>query len=139
MTARQHLLINVAVALLFGTTELLLGGCSRGARPDGTVWVTGRVRHDGRDLPTGIIHFLAKEGSGSGGARVTNGAFGLYLAPKVYRVAVVSKAVGGDTNDGQEVSKPENFIPSRYNATSTSGLEVEVTSSRPSISIDLTP
>lgn len=98
--------------------------------------------HDGRPLPEGGVHFLAKDGkaAASGSARLKGGKFGLYLMPGDYAIAVVSTE-GSEEMDMKtgRVIPAKSRIPLRYTTVTESGLGAQIDAGRHRVSIALEP
>lgn len=139
MTARRSA-SRLAVAFI---ASFLASGCGPKG-PPGAVWVTGSVRFDGKPLPEGAVHFLAKEqkpGAASGSVRLSPGSrFGLYLKPGDYSVAVVSEegVAEMDMKTGRMIPA-KSRIPLKYTTVKDSGLEARVDAAGRTLTLELSP
>lgn len=122
----------VAVACLAGA------GCSRVPPPPaGSVWVTGSVRFAGVPLEKGVVQFFATSGQGSGSGRIVAGAFGFYVRPGDYAVAVIAEDAPGYEDERGRFVPPKSRIPPRYSDIATSGLQASVSANRRHVTLDL--
>ena len=123
--------------------SLLVAGCGPKA-PPGAIWVTGSVRFEGKPLPEGAVHFLAKpeqSGSGRGSVRLSPASgFGLYLKPGDYAVAVVSEegVAEMDMKTGRLIPA-KSRIPLKYTTVNDSGLEARVDANHRTVHFNLAP
>ena len=118
------------VALIFCTTL----GCGS----DGMVVASGSVSFDGRPLADGAISFYPFDKSvAPQGGRIRDGRFQLRCRPGRYRVEILASRVKEGAKESTPGMTPlEQYIPSRYNDTST--LEAEVsTKSQQQFTFDL--
>lgn len=125
--------------LMLGWAMILVAvtGCGRPV-PAGMVCVQGKVFHDGKPLPDGIVNFEAVGGKGSGTGKITTqGAFEVVLPPGDYQVGVSSHE-GNVTFDEQfRPIQAKSRIAERYESIATSGLTVTVTPRGDPLSINL--
>ena len=128
---------RIFVGILLAVITASTGGC---ANKSGTIPVSGKVTLDGKELETGAVTFSPiTSGEPAIGQIQADGTF--HLRTKVdgdgalagrYRVSVAAfkKTSASPTSPGMPTSTlGESIIPVRYNNSSTSGIQLEVTTS----------
>jgi len=108
---------------------LIVAGCSS----DGLVASRGTVTYDGEPIAAGAISFHPLDkGVAPQGGRIVAGRYQLRGRPGRQRVEIVASRPKPDAVEITPGMKPlEQFVPARYNATST--LEIEVTAAGPNV------
>ncbi len=123
---------SALLRLALSSLVVLIAGCGSNA-PPGTIWISGTVAHQDSPLPEGVIHFVPRQDSASGGGgatRISCGRFGLYLRPGRYGLAVLSPqgVEEIDPRTGRLIPPPSR-ISLDYGSVTTSGLEAVVDAS----------
>jgi hypothetical protein len=119
----RRLLLPLAAA------ALALAGCR--ADPNRTYPVEVSVTLDGKPLKEGVLYFFPADGRGPAGGEVKDGTLAFaavagahHVEVRAYRLLPGAKAPPG-AKPGQLVPDPfVNYLPERYNASSTLTAEV---------------
>ncbi len=134
----------IPVVLVSTVTVTTLVGCSRS---DLGSEVSGQVTLDGKPIGPGVVVFAPADGK-SNPATGAIGLDGWYsmktsravgLKPGKYSLSVSAREVPAHLEPGERPPPGRLLTPEKYESTTTSGLEFEVTSGNNTIDIPLTP
>ena len=132
MNKKQYLSLSLGLIFL----GLSIIGCSGGEKIE-TGSVSGTVTLDGQPLASGVIQFHPdKDAQGNtlrgkvAQATITDGKYKIDADPGVViginKVMIsATKVVGKEKQDGVEIDKLEQYLPAKYNSSTTLSLDVK--------------
>ena len=116
-----------ALAIPVCLTLLCLAGC--GSSAPTPVIVAGKVTFDGKPVAEGHIVFKSVGGPPSEqSGEIIDGRFNLDVTPGPKRVEIIgNRDVAGTAPSGMRSGPKENFIPARFNTSSTLSADISPT------------